>query len=72
MCRTLLVGVWRSEIWVYIMTLFISLRHTSTGKVRYFYVYLTRLLLVYSLYIAKKIAKKNSDFQIITKFAGDR
>lgn len=72
MCRTLLVGVWRSEIWVYIMALFISLRHTSTGKVRYVYVYLTRLLLVYSLYIAKKIAKKNSDFQIITKFAGDR
>ena len=72
MCRTLLVGVWRSEIWVYIMALFISLRHTSTGKVRYVYVYLTRLLLVYSLYIAKKNAKKNSDFQIITKFAGDR
>ena len=72
MCRILLVGVWRSEIWVYIMALFISLRHTSTGKVRYFYVYLTCLPLVYSLYIAKKIAKKNSDFQIITKFAGDR
>lgn len=72
MCRTLLVGVWRSEIWVYIMALFISLRHTSAGKVRYFYVYLTRLPLVYSLYIAKKNAKKNSDFQIITKFAGDR
>ena len=72
MCRTLLVGVWRSEIWVYIMALFISLRHTSTGKVRYFYVYLTCLPLVYSLYIAKKITKKNSDFQIITKFAGDR
>ncbi len=72
MCRTLLVGVWRSEIWVYIVALFISLRHTSTGKVRYFYVYLTCLPLVYSLYIAKKIAKKNSDFQIITKFAGDR
>ena len=52
MCRTLLVGVWRSEIWVYIMALFISLRHTSTGKVRYVYVYLTCLPLVYSLYIA--------------------
>ena len=72
MCRTLLVGVWRSEIWVFIVALFISLRHTSTGKVRYFYVYLTCLPLVYSLYIAKKIEKKNSDFQIITKFAGDR
>lgn len=72
MCRTLLVGVCGSEIWVYIMALFISLSHTSTGKVRYFYVYLTCLPLVYSLYIAKKIAKKNSDFQIITKFAGDR
>ena len=72
MCRTLLVGVWRSEIWVYIMALFISLRHTSTGKVRYFYVYLICLPLVYRLYIAKKNAKKNSDFQIITKFAGDR
>ena len=55
MCRTLLVGVWRSEIWVYIMALFISLRHTSTGKVRYFYVYLTCLPLVYS---QKKCKKK--------------
>ena len=54
MCRTLLVGVWRSEIWVYIMALFISLRHTSTGKVRYFYVYLTCLLLVYSQKNCKK------------------
>ena len=58
MCRTLLVGVWRSEIWVYIMALFISLSHTSTGKVRYFYVYLICLPLVYRLYKAKKIAKK--------------
>lgn len=58
MCRILLVGVWRSEIWVYIMALFISLRHTSTGKVRYFYVYLTCLPLVYSLYIAVYSQKK--------------